>query len=112
MAVYANISIDQGSDFTSTVTVEGSDGLIFDLTGYTARGQIRKSYTSTTAVNFTTAINSPVQGTILLTLTAAQTAIMRAGRYLYDVEIVQTASGKVIRVVEGQVEVNPRITQP
>lgn len=112
MAVYANISIDQGSDFTSTVTVEGSDGLIYDLTGYTARGQIRKSYTSTTAVNFATAINSPTQGTILLTLTAAQTAVMRAGRYLYDIEIVQTSTNKVIRVVEGQVEVNPRITQP
>lgn len=112
MAVYANISIDQGSDFTSIVTVEGSDGLIYDLTGYTARGQIRKSYTSTTAVNFTTAINSPTQGTILLTLTAVQTAAMRAGRYLYDIEIVQTSTNKVIRVVEGQVEVNPRITQP
>jgi hypothetical protein len=37
---------------------------------------------------------------------------MKAGRYLYDVEVVQTSTGKVIRVVEGQVEVNPRITQP
>jgi hypothetical protein len=112
MAVYANISIDQGSDFTSTVTVEGSDGIVFNLTGYTARGQIRKSYTSTTAVNFSASINSPTQGTIQLTLTSAQTGAMKAGRYLYDVEVVQTSTGKVIRVVEGQVEVNPRITQP
>ena len=112
MAVYANISIDQGSDFTSTVTVEGSDGIVFNLTGYTARGQIRKSYTSTTSVNFSASINSPTQGTIQLTLTSAQTGAMKAGRYLYDVEVVQTSTGKVIRVVEGQVEVNPRITQP
>lgn len=112
MAVYANISIDQGSDFTSTVTVEGSDGIVFNLTGYTARGQIRKSYTSMTAVNFSAVINAPTQGAIQLTLTAVQTGAMKAGRYLYDVEVVQTSTGKVIRVVEGQVEVNPRITQP
>lgn len=112
MAVYANIAIDQGSDFASTVTVEGSDGITYNLTGYTARGQIRKSYSSTTAVSFATAINSPEQGKIQLTLTAVQTAAMKAGRYLYDVEVVQTSSGKVTRVVEGQVEVNPRITQP
>jgi len=111
MAVYANISIDQGSDFTSTVTVEGSDGVVFNLTGYTARGQIRKSYTSTTAINFTAAINSPSQGAIQLTLTAAQTRAMKAGRYLYDVEVVQTSTSKVIRVVEGQAEINPSITR-
>ena len=56
MAVYANISIDQGSTFSSTVTVEGSDGLVFNLTGYTVRGQIRKSYTSTSFTAFTATI--------------------------------------------------------
>lgn len=111
MAVYANISIDQGSNFGSTVTVEGSDGITFNLSGYTARGQIRKSYTSSTAISFSIAINSPTQGKIQLTLTAAQTAAMKAGRYLYDVEVVQTSSGQVTRVVEGQAEVNPRITR-
>ncbi len=111
MAVYANISIDQGSDFTSTVTVEGSDGVVFNLTGYTARGQIRKSYTSTTAVDFTAVINTPSLGAIQIALTAAQTRAMKAGRYLYDVEVVQTSTSKVIRVVEGQVEINPSITR-
>ena len=111
MAVYANISIDQGSDFTSIVTVEGSDGIAFNLTGYTARGQIRKSYASTTAVNFTAAVSSPSLGQIQLNLTAAQTRSMKAGRYLYDIEVVQTSTSKVIRVVEGQVEINPSITR-
>lgn len=112
MAVYANISIDQGSDFVSLVTVEGSDGIVFNLVGYTARGQIRKSYSSTTAIPFTTSINAPSQGTIELTLTGTQTGNMKPGRYLYDVEIVQTSTGKVTRVVEGQVEVTPRVTKP
>ena len=111
MAIYANIPIDQGASFASVITVNGPDGLAFDLTGYTTRGQIRKTYTSTTAVTFTAAVQSPTEGIIHLSLTATQTAAMKAGRYLFDIEIVETASGAVTRVVEGQVEVNPRITQ-
>ena len=103
--------MDQGASFASVITVNGPDGLPFNLTGYTVRGQIRKTYTSTTAVTFTAAVQSAVDGTIRLTLTAAQTRAMKAGRYLFDVEIVETATGAVTRVVEGQVEVNPRITQ-
>lgn len=111
MAVYANIPIDQGSTFSSVVTVEGSDGLLFNLTGYTARGQIRKSYSSTTSTAFTCSITQPTLGRIELSLSANQTAALKAGRYLYDVEVVNTSSGAVTRVVEGQVEINPRVTR-
>ena len=44
MAVYANLPIDQGSTYTSTVSVEGGNSLPFNLTGYSARGHIRKNY--------------------------------------------------------------------
>jgi hypothetical protein len=37
---------------------------------------------------------------------------MRDGRYVYDIEIVHTILGTVIRVVEGQVTVTPRATRP
>lgn len=109
MAIYANLSIDQGSSFSSVVTVEGPDGLVFNLTGYTARGQIRKTYTSATYTAFATAIPTPTDGKINISLTATQTAALKAGRYMYDIEIVQGTN--VIRVIEGQVEVNPRITK-
>lgn len=112
MAVYANISIDQGSTFSSTVTVEGSDGLVFNLTGYTVRGQIRKSYTSTSFTAFTAAVLSAVNGTITVSLTAQQTLALAAGRYRYDVEVVQTSTGNVTRVVEGQVEISAGVTKP
>lgn len=111
MAVYANLTIDQGSDFQTTITVEGSNGLPFDLTGYSARGQIRRSYTSTTAYNFTATITDPTDGEINIFLDNTVTAAMKAGRYLYDVEIVQTSSSDVTRVIEGQVEITPRITR-
>ena len=112
MAIYANIPIDQGSDFSTVVTVTGANGLIFNLAGYLVRGQIRKTYTSLTAVVFAAAVKSAVAGEISLSLTAVQTGAMKSGRYLYDVEIVNVVTSVVSRVVEGQIEINPRITQP
>ena len=109
MAVYANLSIDQGSSFASTVTVEAPNGLLFDLTGYTARGQIRKTYSSTNSVEFTTAIATPQTGEISIGLSADTTAEMKPGRYQFDIEIVRQTT--VQRVIEGQVEVNPRVTR-
>jgi hypothetical protein len=111
MAVYANLTIDQGSDFFSAVSVEGANGLPFDLSNYTARGQIRRSYLSTTAYPFTALINNPVEGEIEISLGNTATSQMKPGRYVYDIEITQTNTGERTRVVEGQVEVTPGVSR-
>ncbi len=111
MAVYANLTIDQGTDYFSTVTVEGSNGLPYDLTGFTARGQIRRSYTSATSYSFILTINNPTLGEINLELPNSVTSTMRAGRYVYDIEIVESETGDITRVVEGQVEITARVTR-
>ena len=111
MAVYANLSIDQGSSFVSTVGVEDSTGAEFDLTNYTSRAQLRRTYKSTTAYDFETAISTPSEGEISLKMNATQTAKLKSGRYVYDVEII-SPEGEVTRVVEGQLEVMPRVTTP
>lgn len=111
MAVYANIVVDQGADYSASVDVTDSDGDNLDLSGYTAAGQIRKTYSSSTAVNFTVSIATPASTGILnIGLTSTQTNAMKAGRYVYDVEIT-SAGGTVTRVLEGQVEVTPGVTQ-
>ena len=46
-----------------------------------------------------------------LSLTAAQTRSIKAGRYLYSVEVYNDA-GHVLRVAEGQVEINPGSADP
>jgi hypothetical protein len=111
MATYSDIFIDQGSSYSSTVVVQGANGLPLNLTGYTARGQIRKSYKSLNAINFVTNINAPNTGTVNISLTSTQTRAMAAGRYVYDIE-VYNSSNNVIRVSEGQVEISPATTQP
>jgi len=111
MAVFANLYIDQGSTFNSTVTVEDVNDNLVNITDYTARGQIRKSYTASTATNFTTSITDATNGKFTISLTRTQTGALKAGRYVYDVEVISPA-GTVTRVVEGQITVNPRVTQP
>lgn len=111
MAVYANLMIDQGSSFVSTVGVEDTTGAEFNLTDYSSRAQLRRTYKSTTAYDFETSIPSPSEGEIILKMPAVQTGKLKAGRYVYDVEII-SPEGEVTRVVEGQLEVMPRVTTP
>jgi len=110
MSQLVNLVIDQGSDFVATLDIEDSIGTPIDLGPYTVRGQIRKTYTSSTATIIGCA-KTTNQGEVKLTLTAAQTSLMRDGRYVYDIEIIHSTLGTVIRVVEGQVTVTPRVSR-
>tara|TARA_B100001113_G_C21063461_1_gene602256 strand:+ start:981 stop:1316 length:336 start_codon:yes stop_codon:yes gene_type:complete len=110
MAVYSNLTIDQGTDFSSNIDVTDADGDRFNLTGYTAKGQIRKSYQSSTAVDFTCTVSNAAAGIVTIALTAAQSNGMKAGRFVYDIEITSSGGAKT-RVLEGQVEITPGVTQ-
>ena len=110
MASISNIFIDQGADFTTTVTVTDSNGDAVSLVGYSAAAQIRKSYSSSTSTAFTTSISNASGGEITITLSDTQTAALDAGRYLYDV-LITASGGDKTRVVEGQVTVNPSVTR-
>ena len=110
MAIYANLTVDQGSSFESTIDITDNENNPVNLTGYTFMGQIRKTYASTTSVSFTITSISPTSGSINLVLSAEQTSGIKAGRYLYDVEII-SSTNIVTRVIEGQIEVTPRVTR-
>lgn len=111
MAIKANIVIDQGADFSTTITVTGSDGTTQDLTGYTANGHIRKHYSSSNAKVFTTSFGSPrSEGKLTISLSRDITGDMEAGRYVYDVELT-SAANSVTRLVEGIATVTPQVTR-
>lgn len=109
MAIYSNLVIDQGSTFSADIDVTDSVGDPLDLTGYSVAGQIRTSYASSTAVDFSGSVYSATNGTVRIQLSATQTNAMKAGRYVYDVEIDN--GSLTIRIVEGQVEVRPGVTR-
>jgi hypothetical protein len=109
MATKANLVIDQGSTFSTDISLQDENGDPLVLNGYTANSQMRKWYTSLnpTAI-FTTNVNASA-GIITLSLTSNQTSNVSAGRYVYDVEI---DNGTVTsRVVEGIVTVTPQSTR-
>lgn len=111
MALVQALYIDQGADFSTGITLYADNGITpLNLTGYTFTSQMRKSYTSSTATTFVCSIPFPLTGQVILTLTATQTGALKAGRYLYDIEMVDTTTYRT-RPVEGVVIVSPQITQ-
>lgn len=109
MATKANLVIDQGSTFSTDLTLTDEYGDPLALEGYTANSQIRKWYTSTSpSATFTSSINT-TSAVITLSLTANQTSNLVSGRYVYDVEI--TDGSEVSRIVEGIVTVTPQVTR-
>lgn len=110
MAIYSNLTIDQGSTFKADIDVTDADGDALNLAGYTVAGQLRKNYSSSTSTDFTASVTSTINGTIRISLSATQTNDLKAGRYVYDVEIT-SSTGEVTRVLEGQVEVTPGVTR-
>ena len=110
MAVLSNLSVDQGADYSAEIIVEDANGNVANLANYTVAGQIRKSYASSTATNFTATITNAGNGQVTIKLSNTTTNGMKAGRYLYDIEITDNAGVKT-RVVEGQITINPGVTQ-
>lgn len=110
-AAYTNLYLEQGTTFTSSITIDDVYGDVFDLTGYTAYSQIRKSYYSANPTGtFNTTINIG-QGTITLEMAANVTANIAPGRYVYDTIITDPVHNITTRVLEGIIEVSPRVTR-
>ena len=109
MATISNLYVDQGSTFSCIVTLTNQDGSLIDLTGYTVKSQFRKSYQSSQGYTFTSTVYDAVNGQVRLELDPETTVDIRAGRYLYDVEI--TSGSQKFRVLEGIVVITPEITK-
>jgi len=111
MAAKANIVIDQGADFSTTITVSDDADAPVDLTGYTGSGQIRKHYTSNTAIDLDVTFDSPrSSGKVTIGLSRSVSSAMEAGRYVYDVEITSAADVRS-RLVEGIATITPEVTR-
>lgn len=110
MSEYVELTIQQGATFTTTITISDSSGAAANLVGSTGKAQIRKSYYSTTAYDFTVTIPSPTSGEMVIEMSAANTANLSPGRYVYDVILVN-AGNEVTRLFEGTAAVTPGVTR-
>lgn len=109
MAAYSNLYIDQGTTFNAVIEVADVNGDAVDVSAYQARAQFRKSYNSSTYWNFAAQIINPEMGQIELSLTPSETTLLKAGKYVYDVELYNETD--VYRVLEGNIEITPEVTR-
>jgi len=117
MATYEEFSIDQGTDVTVELQLVDTTGAVKDLSNYTIAAKMKKNYSSDSSdtTTFTTGVNEdPTTGICTLSLTNTQTDALKAGRYVYDVEIsfVDSDGNTVIeRILEGRTQVTPSVTK-
>ena len=114
MAIAQNIEIDQDSDYSKTFIAKDDTGTVIDLTTApsTLTAQIRKSYATTSATDFTATVTPSVTtGEFTLALTDVQTAAMERGRHVYDVVHTVTSTEIKTRIMEGIAVVSPSVTR-
>lgn len=109
-----NITIQKGADFGLTLTWKDENGSAVDLTGFTARMQIRKNADSQTTLASITNGNGITLGTtngqIDLAISNTVTSAMDDGVAVYDLELV--SSGNVVtRLLKGEVTITNEVTR-
>lgn len=112
MAAYVELYMDQGATFNNIINVtDDVTNAYINVSGYAITSQMRRSYYSTNASgNLTCTITNAANGEITLSMTAANTALIKAGRYLFDVKTTDNAN-TTTRLIEGIITVTPGVTR-
>lgn len=108
-----DITIEAGATFTLSLTYVDDTGAPVDLTGYTARMQLRAAIGDTTPVIELSTSNGRISidtasGQITLNISATDTGSL-TGSGVYDPELVNGVT--VERLIEGLYTVNAEVTR-
>ena len=115
-AAKLKLTIEQGATFRKTLTWKaGTPSVPVDLTGCTARMQIRASIPATAVLADLTTENGGitlggVAGTIELFIAPTETALITWTAAVYDLEIVFSPTD-VRRLLYGPVTMSPEVTR-
>jgi hypothetical protein len=109
-----DFTIEQGATFNLLLTWK-IDGTPVNITNWTARLAARVDVEDTEVILSLTTSNGGITlggaaGTISLNQTATQTALLPAGTYVYDLELI-SAVGAVTRLVQGELDISPEVTR-
>ena len=110
MAAYVELYMDQGATFNNVINItDDVTNTPVNVSGYTVTSQMRRSYYSVNATaNIVCTITDASNGEVTMSLSAANTANIKAGRYLFDVKTVDTLD-VVSRILEGIITVTPQV---
>lgn len=118
MAETRDLQMDQGTTWNPTFILRNPDKSFFNLTGYSARMQVRQSYDSDSILSLSTTNGqlqlTAAQGRIRINLVPADTTPLsftgETFEGIYDLE-VQSPSGVVTRVAQGAFTINREVTR-
>jgi len=105
-----NLTIYRDRDFSKPFVFKDGDGVVINLTGYTAKAQVRPTKDSTTLTVEFTVVQVDVEGKVTLSLTDAQTLALAEGHYWWDLELTNP-SGLRQNYVEGAVYIKKTVTR-
>lgn len=109
-----DLLIEQGATFDLSIVWKDNAGTPIDITGYSARMQIRKTYDSAPVISLTSAVGGGivlggVDGTIDITISANTTDDITILRGRYDLEL--ELAGVVTRLIQGSVDISREVTK-
>lgn len=109
-----NFAAEQGATLERVITYTDPDGVIINLTSYTALMQVRSTAASATVIlELSTGSGITINGaagTLTLLVSAADMTALTPGSYVYDLEI--TSPGSVVtRLIEGKFAVKAEVTR-
>lgn len=110
MVAYAELYIDAGATFNDTITIaDDVTSANLNLFSYSVETiKLKRAPSSANASgNISAAIIDGPNGQIQMTMTAANTSLMKPGRYIYSVFISDGAT--VSKIMEGTVFVSPKV---
>jgi hypothetical protein len=110
MSSSLDIFIQQSATFSQDFDLTDSDGQALDLSSYTGKSQMRKDPEATTAYEFGVSLDE-ANSILTISMSAANTALISPGKYLYDVLIMTSGNTVVHRVISGVATVTPDITK-
>ncbi|MCY1167578.1 hypothetical protein D9M73_75460 [compost metagenome] len=107
--------LNQGSAISVPFLYTDPAGAIVDLTGYTARMQVRAGIGSAVVLLELTTENGGLvidgaAGKLTMVITEALAEGFTWRRGVYDIELVP-ASGEGFRFVQGEIEISPEVTR-
>jgi hypothetical protein len=107
------LTCPQGATYRRTLTWKIGTYPV-NVSGYSARMQVRESFDSQTyLVNLTSENGITLGGslgTIVLYISDIDTSNIRAGVYVYDLEVI-APNGDVTRLIQGNFNVTPEVTR-
>lgn len=118
-----NLITDQGSTVHQVFTVKNSARKALDLTGYTARMQIRAwnpissdpgisiiaEYTTEDADG--SLVVGGAAGTVTLLIPPSEMAEFAPNSYVYDIEVESEGAGDTTRIIQGRFIVRAEVTK-